>query len=189
MHEGLGDVHPDSTIEFALCDCTKLSYDDVACRVPDMSRLVVYAYLGEGHLARMQPLMLQLLLAGARIVTYDARLPAATDDAVACTTHYCGMLHEYRLDVVYSLSAARRVSRMASDRGFVGSVDSGLTPLPLPDQRSPMSEIEASKRVAMKPQMSPLSAGRRSPMRPTAKHPDDASNLCRHRYQESKADS
>ena len=85
-------------VEWATCDVTSLTRQAMVPAHKDPRRLVVYAYLGKAHLTALRPLLIKLIRAGARVVTYDTHLTVGPD--VRVRWMYGDMLAIYSLKVL-----------------------------------------------------------------------------------------
>ena len=90
-------IHPTATVEWILKDVTTLTFAE-AYSLADTPRLAVFVYLGVGQLARLRPLLLAIVRAGGRVVTYHNHLELTDSDGL-CTLGRCGdMLMLYARD-------------------------------------------------------------------------------------------
>lgn len=88
-----GEVNPESRITWMEWDAFSLAPSDILASCSDPSSIVLYVYMSAGHVSRLQTLLVNLVIAGARLVMYDAHLKLpADDDAILVEAKYGDML-------------------------------------------------------------------------------------------------
>ena len=93
----LKDAMPESRVSWLSWDCLGLTPKHFLSITTNTSQLVLYVYQSASHVARLQPMLVEMVMAGARLVTYchHLHLPPA-DDSIHVENKYGDMLKVYK---------------------------------------------------------------------------------------------